>query len=197
MNTPDAAGERTLAVPFRSILCPTDLSDTGDCAVEVAYRLAGPGGRVHLMHICEPPFLGNPLYGPYVQGYVPTSEETKAGEAKALARLQRLVPASAEEAEVHSEYHVVRGVNVATVIEDEARRLDCDVVVMGTHGRTGLGRILMGSVATDVVKKQGLPVILVHADHPAHEEDVPSASTAERLEQGIDRLASGLEGTGI
>ena len=39
-----------------------------------------------------------------------------------------------------------------------------EAVVLGTHGRTGLGRILMGSVATDVVKKKGLPVILVHQD---------------------------------
>ena len=70
-------------------------------------------------------------------------------------------------------------------------------VVVGTHGRTGLGLILMGSVATDVVRKQGLPVILVHADHIVSEEAPSATSPGERIVQGIDRLASGLEGTGI
>jgi len=197
MNATDASAGMALKVPFASVLCPTDLSDIGDGGVAVAYRLVGDGGRVHLVHICEPPFLGNPLYGPYVQGYVPTPEETKVGEEKAMARLHRLVPADAKARGVHTEFHLVHGVNVAGVIEDETRRLGCDVVVMGTHGRTGLGRILMGSVATDVVRKQGLPVILVHADH-VMSEDTPSAtSPGERIVQGIDRLASGLEGTGI
>ncbi len=183
-------------VPFASVLCPTDLSETGDGAIAVAYRLAADDGRVHLVHICEPPFLGNPLYGPYVQGYVPTPEETKAAEERAMQRLHRLVPEDAKARGIHTEFHLVHGVNVATVVEDEFRRLGCDVVVMGTHGRTGLGRILMGSVATDVVKKHGLPVILVHADR-ADPEDPADPSAAERLAQGIDRLASGLDGSGL
>ena len=196
MTERERSDSAPFAVPFASVLCPTDLSETGDAAIAVAYRLAGDGGRVHLVHICEPPFLGNPLYGPYVQGYVPTPEETKAGEDRAMQRMHRLVPDDAKARGVHTEFHLVHGVNVANVIEEETRRLGCDVVVMGTHGRTGLGRILMGSVATDVVKKHGLPVILVHGDH-VEAEDAAEPSTAERIVQGIDRLASGLEGTGI
>ena len=49
-----------MKVPFQRILCPTDLSDTGNLAIPVAYRLAGNGARVHLLHVCEPPYLGNP-----------------------------------------------------------------------------------------------------------------------------------------
>ena len=196
MTERDDRNDDLTAVPFASVLCPTDLSDTGDGAIAVAYRLAADDGRVHLLHICEPPFLGNPLYGPYVQGYVPTPEELKAGEERAMQRLHRLVPEDAKARGVHTEFHLVHGVNVATVVEEEYRRLGCNVVVMGTHGRTGLGRILMGSVATDVVRKRGLPVILVHADH-VEPDDPTEPSTAERLSQGIDRLASGLEGTGI
>ena len=193
-----AADEPMVApsVPYGSVLCPTDLSETGDGAIAVAYRLTADGGRVHLVHVCEPPFLGNPLYGPYVQGYVPSPEEIKAGEERAMQRLHRLVPADAEARGIHTEFHLVQSVNVANAVEDEVRRLGCDVVVMGTHGRTGLGRILMGSVATDVVKKHGLPVILVHADH-VDPEAARDPGAAERLAQGIDRLASGLEGTGI
>lgn len=187
---------RAPVAPYDSVFCPTDLSDTGNSAVPTAYRLAADGGRVHLVHICEPPFLGNPLYGPYVQGYVPTPEETKAGEQQALERLHTLVPAEAEARGVHTEFHLVHGVNVATVIEEESSRLGAEVVVMGTHGRTGLGRILMGSVATDLMKRRGFDVVLVRADAPDPGE-APGPSVAERIEQGIDRLASGLEGTGI
>ena len=153
-----------MKVPFQRILCPTDLSDTGNLAIPVAYRLAGNGARVHLLHVCEPPYLGNPLYGPFVQGYVPSPEDTKAGEEKILKKLHRLVPEGALAEGIRTEFHLVHGVDVAKVIEDETHRFEAEAVVLGTHGRTGLGRILMGSVATDVVKKKGLPVILVHQD---------------------------------
>jgi nucleotide-binding universal stress UspA family protein len=153
-----------LRAPFKSLLCPTDLSSTGRLAIDVAYQLAKEGARIHLLHVCEPPYLGNPLYGPFVQGYVPTSEDTQHGEEKVLSKLRHLVPEDAQERSIRTEFHLVHGVDVAKVIEEEARRFDVDVVVMGTHGRTGLGRILMGSVATDVVKKRGLPVVLVHED---------------------------------
>ena len=155
-----------MKVPFQRVLCPTDLSDTGNLAIPVAYRLAGNGARVHLVHVCEPPYLGNPLYGPFVQGYVPTPEDTKEGEEKILKKMHRLVPEDALADGIRTEFHLVHGVDVAKVIEEEANRFEVECVILGTHGRTGLGRILMGSVATDVVKKKGLPVILVHQDLP-------------------------------
>ena len=169
MNTPQPKKTKTarhLRVPFQNVLCPTDLADSGELAVKVAYQLTGEGGRVHLLHVCEPPYLGNPLYGPFVQGYVPTPEDTEEGEHKVMRKLHRLVPEDALTNAIRTEFHLIHGVDVAQVVEEEAHRFDVDVVVMGTHGRTGLGRILMGSVATDVVKKRGLPVILVHEDMP-------------------------------
>ena len=64
-----------MQVPFRSILCPTDLSETGNRAVPLAIHLAADGGEVHLLHVGEPAFLGNPLYNQFAVGYVPTPEE--------------------------------------------------------------------------------------------------------------------------
>ena len=153
-----------MQVPFDSVLCPTDASETGNLAVPLAYHLVANGGTVHLLHVCEPPRFGNPLYEQYVHGYVPTEEEQQAGFERVKRELHKLPPKAAADRGVRTEYHLVEGINVGNAIESESKRLGADVVVLGTHGRTGLSRLLMGSVATDVVNKENLPVILVHQD---------------------------------
>ena len=155
-----------MQVPFRSILCPTDLSPTGNRAVPLAIHLAADDAEIHLVHVGEPAFLGNPLYNQFVVGYVPTPEERTAGEERVREQLRALEPDGGPPRGITMHVHVVHAISVSDAIEAEADRLGVEVVVMGTHGRTGLGRILMGSVATDVVKKRGLPVILVHEDLP-------------------------------
>ena len=151
--------------PFQSILCPTDASPAGDWAVSVAYALVAGGGTVHLLHVCEPPFLGNPLYDQFAQGWVPKPEEQRAGEDKLKKQLRALKSKEAEARGVKTEVHLVQGVNVANVIGDEAKRLKVSAVVLGSHGRSGIGKLLMGSVATAVAKKvHEVPVIM--ARHP-------------------------------
>jgi len=162
MSAPARPQPRTLNVPCKAILCPTDASSTGNLAVPVAYRLCAEGGTVHLLHICEPPYLGNPLYGPYTVGYMPTPEDTREGEKRILQQMHGLEPKWALQQGIRTEFHMVHGVEVARVIEEESRKLGVEAVVMGTHGRTGLSRVLMGSVATDVLRRHGIPVILVH-----------------------------------
>ena len=150
-----------MKLPFDTVLCPTDLSDTGNRAIPLAYRLAADGGTVHLLHVCEPPHLGNPLYEQYVHGYVPTPEETDAGRERVKRDLHALAPDSALEQGIRTEFHIVDAVNVSDAIHDHQKSLGAGVVVMGTHGRTGLGKLLMGSVATDVVKMHDVTVVLV------------------------------------
>ena len=157
-----------MKLPFAVVMCPTDLSDTGNRAIALAYRVAAPNGTVHLVHVCEPPHLGNPLYEQYVHGYVPTPEELESGRERVKQQLHQLQPDGALEDGIRTEYHLIEGVNVADSIRDKAKELEADVVVMGTHGRSGLGRLIMGSVATDVVSGHELTVILVSE---AHEED--------------------------
>jgi len=153
-----------MQVPFRTILCPTDLSETGNRAVPLALHLAADGATIHLLHVGEPAFLGNPLYNQFVVGYVPTPEERLAGEERVRHLLRQLIPPDGPPRGITMTTHVVHAVSVSDAIEREARRLGAEVVVMGTHGRTGLGRLVMGSVATEVVGKERLPVILVHED---------------------------------
>lgn len=153
-----------MKIPASSVVCPTDVSRIGNLAVPVAYRLCADGGTVHLLHVCEPPYLGNPLYGPYVQGYVPTPEDTQKGEQAILDQIKRLTPPEALARGIRTQVHMVHGIEVARLIVEQAGALGADAIVLGTRGRTGLGRILMGSVATDVVKQQSVPVVLVHHD---------------------------------
>lgn len=150
--------------PFSTILCPTDVSAVGNQAVSVAYHLAANGATVHLLHVCEPPRLGNPLYEQYVHGYVPSDEERESGLDRVRKELHALPPAAALERGIRTEYHLVEGINVGECIAAEAKRIGADVVVVGTRGRTGLSRLFLGSVAQEVVKQDDLPVILVHED---------------------------------
>lgn len=146
--------------PYTSIVCPTDLSAAGDDAVVLAYSLAAPGGTVHLVTICEPSYVASPFDLTPVMTTPPTPAALEALEAKVKVHLKRLVPEAAEGRRVTTQMHVVHDVNPAAVIQRVATELKADLVVMGTHGRTGLGRLLMGSVATDVLRHSRTPVIL-------------------------------------
>jgi nucleotide-binding universal stress UspA family protein len=152
--------ERAVAAPYRLILCPTDLSAAGDDAVDVAFALAQNGGVVHLLHVCEPGFLASPFDLTPVMVTPPSPEALEAMEKKVTAHLRRLVPEGALARNVRHETHVVHDVNPASVILKVAHDLKAEVIVMGTHGRTGLGRLVMGSVATDLLKSAKIPVVL-------------------------------------
>lgn len=147
-----------MARPFATIVCPTDLSETGDSAVPVAFALVAAGGTVHLLHVAVPAFALSPLDGMPVVPVPVSAEGLETMERRVRQRLERLVPAAAREVKV--ECHVVHDTDPAATIGREAGRLAADAIVIGTHGRTGLGRVLMGSVATDVLRHASVPVLL-------------------------------------
>jgi nucleotide-binding universal stress UspA family protein len=154
---------RAMKFPVRTILCASDLSETGDGAVSLAYALAAPGAVVHLLHVNEPAFVTSPLDATAVFA-APTSEgQVKAAEERATRHLKALVPAGGNG--VTTQVHVVYEPGPAAVIAREASRLGADLVVMGTHGRGGLAKALLGSVASDVVKRAKVPVALFRAAH--------------------------------
>jgi nucleotide-binding universal stress UspA family protein len=145
-----------------SILCPTDLSPLGNAAAAVAYALARSGSTVHLFHVVEPSVLLSPFDGTVV--VMPTSvEERVEVERRANARLDALAPADAPREGIRTAAVVSHEVDVAEEVLAEAKRVDADVIVMGTHGRTGIGRLLMGSVAATVMRRSNVPVVLVRA----------------------------------
>ena len=132
------------------ILCPTDFSTAGQTALEMATSLARDrGATLVIMHVEEPPMAyggGELYYG---------IEEPNREELKRM--LSEVVPADPA---VPYEHRLMIG-SPATAIVEMAERENADLIVMPTHGRTGLLRLLMGSVAEEVVRKAKCPVLTV------------------------------------
>ena len=145
----------------RSILCATDFSRVGNQAVETAYAMAGPGSVVHLLHVSEPAIGSGPFDGTPPPSCT-SPDDPAASERRSLARLQELIPDTAHEEGVRTDSHVTHEMDTPAEILSTAKRLAVDVIVLGTSGRTGLGRMFMGSVAADVMKRSPVTVILVH-----------------------------------
>lgn len=132
------------------ILYPTDFSTTGQTALEMATSLARDrGGTLVIMHVEEPPMAyggGELYYG---------IEEPNREDLKRM--LSEVVPADPA---VACEHRLMIG-SPATAIIEIAERENVELIVMATHGRTGLLRLLMGSVAEEVVRKAKCPVLTV------------------------------------
>jgi nucleotide-binding universal stress UspA family protein len=151
--------------PFRTILCPTDLSPIGNQAVSVAYLLAAKDAVVHLVHVDAPPKTGNPLYPEDRPAGAPTPAQVAAARKKSRERLESLVPADAAARGVRTEFDLVEGEDVAMAIEGEARSRKAEVIVLGTYGRGGLARLAHGeSVASRLLHRPDVDVIVVHTD---------------------------------
>jgi universal stress protein A len=143
--------------PIQRILCPVDFSDTSNHAVQYAADLAGPlGAEMHLVHVYQLPMYTMPdgalLAGPETaQRVMDTSQEA----------LTKLADGAPEGVPVHT--HLTEGL-AHTEVERLAKEIGADLIVMGTHGRTGLGHLLLGSVAERVVRTSSVPVLTVR--HP-------------------------------
>ena len=74
------------------------------------------------------------------------------------------------------EYLVADGVPADEIVRAAEDR-QCDLIVMGTHGRTGIGRLVMGSVAEEVVRKANCPVLTLKSPMPAAERLEPQVAT--------------------
>jgi len=144
------------------VLAPTDLSELGNAAVRYAYAIVAAGGTVHLLHVLEESPVPSPLYAHYSPGRRPTAQERAALERAAEAALAALAPEEAERRGVTTETHVLHGAGPAESIRALAESAGVDVICMGTHGKSGLSRLLGGSVAREVAAASPRPLFLVH-----------------------------------
>lgn len=151
--------------PIRHVLVPTDFSRDARLAVETAIRVGrlGAASKVHLLHVFDLPPEYNLYQTPSVSDLYRRNRETVLAELEErIAELAREIGDGA--LDVTTE--VAEG-HPAEVIADRAAELGVDLVAMGTHGRSGLQRLLLGSVARQVVQHAPCPVLTVRAaDRP-------------------------------
>jgi nucleotide-binding universal stress UspA family protein len=141
---------------IKTILHPTDFSPQADSAFEVARALARDyGASIILMHVRDMQVAVSGEFGAFA---VAPGDDRKALQDR-LDQMKR-----ANEPEV-VEAFLAEG-DPATEIKALAANKKCDLIVMGTHGRTGLARLLMGSVAEYVVRKAHCPVLAVKTSVP-------------------------------
>jgi universal stress protein A len=139
---------------FKNILVPTDFSNGSRLAIDYAAELAGRlGATVHLLHVLEDPSIA----GLFTEAYVDFSLIRKERRCDARSRMNALL----------TDLHASRITDeiaagpVAQTIAGIAADRGVDFIVMGTHGRTGLAHVLVGSVAEQVIRIAGCPVLTV------------------------------------
>lgn len=134
---------------IKRILCPTDFSESSQACLSTAVSLAQTNdAELVLLHVKEPPPVITAGGG--VAAYPIPVPVTKELEGK----LKAIDPGEG----VQCSRQIVTGVP-STEISKFAEENDIDMIVLGTHGRTGLSRLLMGSVAEAVVRKAPCPVL--------------------------------------
>jgi len=143
-------------IEIRQILCPIDFSEPSRRALDYAVALAGRfGSTITAFHVC--PLAPATAYapGPLLPVTVPTPDELQA----LLTSMQRFVGEDTG-ARASIRYEIGEG-GAATEILERAQAIPSDLIVMGTHGRSGVDRLLLGSVTERVVRKAKCPVLTV------------------------------------
>jgi universal stress protein A len=149
---------------IRTILVPTDFSEWSRSAFGLACDLARVHqARVIVLHVYPPPIAyGEVLARREPDGY----EEVLDYEMRSVHPAIPEVPVT---------YRLAEGDPLAA-IRSTAAEERCDLIVMGTHGRTGVRRLLMGSVAEHVLRQAPCPVLTVNRPLPA-----PAESAAKEV----------------
>lgn len=143
---------------FSRILVPTDFSAPSEAALEYARILAAKfGSSLRILHVIDDP-TGSSAF--VADGYAPSTDDIRHSLLdQARTRLDHLVNLD-DRSRYHAHADAVLGQPAAAIV-DYATATGSGLIVMGTHGRTGLAHLLMGSVAEQVVRTAPCPVLTV------------------------------------
>jgi nucleotide-binding universal stress UspA family protein len=142
---------------YRRILHPTDFSRASRPAFERAVKLARQeGAELLIVHVMVPPapFVGNGYVSPK------TYEDLEAAARKSAETQLKAVLARAKKAGARVKAILTEGIPVEQIVR-AAKGKRADLIVIGTHGRTGFSRFFLGSVAERVVQLAPCPVLTV------------------------------------
>lgn len=140
---------------YQHILIPVDGSPTSECALKEALKLVqAQNTQLELVFVVE-----NLLNKEGYIIYPELQESIRSKGNKILEQAQNLVQQAGKTAEI--KLLEASNERISSVILAEARRWPADLIVIGTHGRTGFSRLIFGSVAEGVVRKSHIPVLLI------------------------------------
>ena len=141
---------------YRRILWPTDFSEFAKGALPHALHLAADAGaELVMLHVFTPP---PPYTMPEISGDL-WAEMLQKQRAAAEERLRRLA-GQIREPKIQIRTVLAEGAPFDQILQT-AERLQCDLIVIATHGHTGLAHVLIGSVAENVVRRAPCPVLTV------------------------------------
>ncbi len=180
--------ERQVKMGYRKILVPLDGSKLAEQVLKQVELIAAPKAHVHLISVIGPGRIdeiaatasaaGQPFY-PLAEPWMsnPNFDESETREAREayLKRAGELLTLDGYWVTV-----AVRNGSVADTILDEASHGSFDVIAMATHGRTGIGRLVLGSVTQAVLAKAPCPVLVLPPLKPAA---VPVIGTKPQVAQ--------------
>jgi len=146
---------------IRTIVVPYDFSEYAEAALSLALELTRVlGAQLHLLHVLQPPAYtyGSELYaGGPIQGL----RDDHVALRRASEHKLDDIAARYSEPTLPIQTHLVEASAVAETIDAEATRLGTDLIILGTHGRTGLAHLLLGSIAEATLRHAPCPVLMV------------------------------------
>jgi nucleotide-binding universal stress UspA family protein len=169
---------------FKTLVVPCDFSDHARAALALACDLAARlGSEIHLLHVIQPPTLAYVTGGGYATA-APAPVDLLELRESALKALDELAAGLGHGRGFTN--HVVESPSIEEAIRECAQQLGADLIVMGTHGRTGLAHIFLGSVAERTLRRAPCPVLTVRASDAA--EARKDLLGMETLDEAIERL---------
>jgi nucleotide-binding universal stress UspA family protein len=160
------------------ILVPVDFSTHAEAALQYAIALAGRlDATLHILHVVEDPIATGAWGGETV---IPNLTELRRELLDDAERRLAVYRESASRAQVPVVTVARMGLTSHTIV-DYAQALDIDLIVMGTHGRTGMAHLFMGSVAERVLREAPCPVLTMRPGTRGEQtDDALSHVTARR-----------------
>jgi nucleotide-binding universal stress UspA family protein len=147
---------------YKRILVPVDGSETANKALVAALQLARDfGGQVRLVHAVEELtyLTGYEQYGDYSGDLIRIMRETGT---RILSDAMAIAKAAGVEAD--NMLFETFGERLGETVADAAKRWNANLIVVGTHGRRGVGRVLLGSGAEQIIRLAPVPVLVVRSD---------------------------------
>lgn len=146
---------------YQRIFLPVDGSETSNRALQEAINLADSTAQLRLVYVLEEIY---PLDGEGFAfiDYAALQEAVRHTGERTLAQALKTVQHSGKTAE--TALLEAGGERIANVLASDAKDWRADLIVIGTHGRSGLNRLLLGSVAEGLVHVASIPVLLIRAE---------------------------------